>query len=298
MAHYLKQFLASPERDQYRHSVRFNRIHFLVLLGAFTFLPVRAAPSLDAFTMAPVTLYGHPLDIYCARPAKTAGNPLVIYSTGDGGWKGLDRELLTRIAAWGYPVGGFDSGRYLKDLGYCDHPTSPDQVARDFGHVIAFTLHQLGMPPDTPVVLVGWSRGAGLSVVAAGQPELQRRLAGVVGVALTEAEENVVIHHKPRKGQPPGEAPRRELVEIDTYAYLPRLGDLPLAVLQSTQDGYVPADDARRLFGPDTDRRRLYPIESTGHSFSGGRSVLYQRLRQALAWVATLLSPDSQRVAN
>ena len=254
-----------------------------VTIGA----PVHAAPSLDNFELATLQLYGRPLQIHCACPP---GGPskgvLVLYSTGDGGWKGLDRELVTRIVAWGYPVGGFDSGRYLKDLGYSAHPTTPEQMGRDFDQILAFTLRVLGLPPETPVILAGWSRGAGLSVVAAGQPGTQRRLAGVIGVALTEAEENVV-HHKVHKGAAPGDVPRRELVELDTYEYLPRLGALPVAILQSTNDGYVPAEDARRRLGPDTSCRRLFAIESSGHGFGGGREILYQRLKESLAWIDT-----------
>lgn len=174
-----------------------------VAMGA----PVHAAPSLENFERATLRLYGRPLEIYCHRLAGAATKRfLVLYSTGDGGWKGLDRELLTRIAAWGYPVGGFDSGRYLKDLGYADNPTTPERMSRDFTEIIAFTRQSLGLPPETPAVLVGWSRGAGLSVVAAGQPGTQRMLAGVIGVALTEAEENVV-HHKVRKAGAPDALP-------------------------------------------------------------------------------------------
>ena len=72
---------------------------------------------------------------------------------------------------------------------------------------------------------------------------------------------------------------------VDVYEYLPRLGDLPIAVIQSTRDNYLPAAAARALFGPDTARRRFHAINAGNHSFSGARSELYAAMRSALVWV-------------
>ncbi len=47
------------------------------------------------------------------------------------------------------------------------------------------------------------------------------------------------------------------------YDVLKSLDGLPLAVIQSTQDGYLPAAEARRLFGPDGEWRRFYAVRRT-----------------------------------
>ena len=88
-------------------------------------------------------------------------------------------------------------------------------------------------------MLVGVSRGAGLSVVAAGR--LCDAIAGVVAVALTQEEEYVRWYrHLPL----PHEA--HQAVMVDLYEYLAELGTLPVAVVQSTHDHYLPAAKARR----------------------------------------------------
>jgi fermentation-respiration switch protein FrsA (DUF1100 family) len=130
----------------------------------------------------------------------------------------------------------------------------------------------LQMPFSSPVVLVGVSRGADLAVVAAGESGLQSELAGVVAMGLTREEE--YVHRR-----------RGPTVAFDLYGSLPRLGDIPLSVIQSTRDNYLPADDARMLFGEDTPRRTLHPIDAKNHSFAGARPALYSTLRTSLAWV-------------
>jgi type I site-specific restriction-modification system R (restriction) subunit len=60
---------------------------------------------------------------------------------------------------------------------------------------------------------------------------------------------------------------------------------LPLAVIQSTQDGYLPAAQAQQLFGPDGERRRFYSIRAGNHTFAGARSALYEQARVALEWI-------------
>jgi hypothetical protein len=76
---------------------------------------------------------------------------------------------------------------------------------------------------------------------------------------------------------------------VDVYAYLRRLADMPIAVVQSTRDGYLPADRARELFGPDTPHRWFQPIEASNHSFGGARPELYDAMARALTWIEGLL---------
>ena len=77
---------------------------------------------------------------------------------------------------------------------------------------------------------------------------------------------------------------------VQVYDYLPRLGDLPIAVVQSTHDNYLPAADARTLFGPDTARRRFQAIDARNHSFAGARDDMYRAIAGSLDWIDTLIS--------
>jgi hypothetical protein len=105
-------------------------------------------------------------------------------------------------------------------------------------------------------------------------------------VALTREEEYVTEVHRRRR---PGAGPRARVM-VQVYDCLPRLADTPVAVIQSTLDGYLPAADARRLFGPDTPYRWLQPIQARNHSFGGARGEMYQATGRALEWIESLIA--------
>lgn len=231
-------------------------------------------------------LHGHYLTVHLVRPADPVNRPLVIYATGDGGWRGKDLQTYKQLVSWGYPLAGFSSPDYLKHLG--TKTTTPAVVATDYLTIEQFAKSSLGFSSDIPIVLVGVSRGAGLSVVAAGQQVLQPVLSGVVTVGLTKEEEYV---HRFRWLRLYPSLPRIAMpVMLQVYDYLPQLGTLPLAVVQSTHDQYLPASAARELFGPDTDFHRFQAIEARDHNFSNARQAMYAALQESLNWVDAKLS--------
>ena len=214
--------------------------------------------------------------------ATGAPRPLLLYATGDGGWRSADRGLFQHLARWGYPLAGFSARHYLEHLGF--EATTPAHVAEDYRDLIAFAKKALALPDDTPTVLVGFSRGSGLAVVAAAQSGLQPLLGGVLAVALTE-EEEYVRDDRTRRGRDPRKLSDRELSTLRPYEVLAGFDRLPLAVIQSTEDSYLPAARARQLFGPDGERRRFYSIRAGGHTFAGARDDLYEQARLALEWI-------------
>ena len=222
-----------------------------------------------------MVLNGHPLTLHLSLGRPEYADAVLVYATGDGGWRGKDREVFLQIQRWGYPVAGFSAPEYLKHLSGAGGTTTPARLAGDFATIIDAVRRGLGRSDRRPVILVGVSRGADLAVVAAGQSALQSQLAGVVAMGLTREEE--YVH-------------RRRLPDaaLELYTYLPRLGDVPLSVIQSTRDNYLPAGAARRLFGEDTPLRVFHAIDARNHSFAGSRPLLYSTLRASLAWVAHL----------
>jgi fermentation-respiration switch protein FrsA (DUF1100 family) len=219
-----------------------------------------------------IDLENRPLTLHLSPAVPLHRDELIVYATGDGGWRGKDVELFHQLQAWGYAAAGFSASEYLKDLPGDDGMTTPDVVAVEFGTIIDAARGALSIAAASPVVLVGVSRGADLAVVAAGQATLQAQLGGVVAVALTREEEYVRHDHEP-------------VLPIELYPYLPQLGDIPLSVIQSTRDNYLPAGEARELFGKDTPLRVLHAVDARNHSFGGSRDRLYSTLRSSLAWV-------------
>lgn len=246
-------------------------------------------------TREPMTLHNHPLELRLFKPPHIqGGSVLIVYATGDGGWNGLGGEIFDWLTQWNYAVAGFSSKEYLEDLGYVSETdtTTPRRLVQDYRQIIDFAESRLALPASTPLILVGLSRGAGLSVVAAGEGELNQHLAGLLAVALTKEEEHVL--HRTRAPRSAGDPPRRERVEIQTYSYLNRLTSFPVMVVQSTHDRYLTAEAARKLFGPDTELRRLRAVEAANHSFWHGCRPLYAEAESALKWMTTRLGVGSK----
>jgi hypothetical protein len=222
-----------------------------------------------------VQINGHALMLHVSPGMAGGRNELLLYATGDGGWRGKDRDVYTHLQSWGYATAGFSAPEYLKHLPGDDGTTTPARLASDFSEIILAARTALGLPESCPAILVGVSRGADLAVVAAGQPGLQPELRGVVAMGLTREEEYVHRRRWPN-------------VAFDLYSYLPRLGDVPVSVIQSTRDNYLAADAARVLFGANTAVRKFDAIDARNHSFGGARQALYATLRSSLAWLERL----------
>lgn len=231
---------------------------------------------------ASVRLHNHVLPLYLSA-GTTGHGPLVVYATGDGGWFGKDKEIFNTLVPWGYPVVGFSARDYVHHLDG-KRALEPEELADDYAAIIAAADLALGLPADTRVVLVGKSRGAGLQTVAAGPPRLRPQLLGLLAIGLTHEEEFARVR------SPPGD-PAGPLAMAQLYDLLPHLAAVPIAVIQSTRDQYVPAAAARALFGPDTTTRRLIPIDASDHDFGGARARMYDELRRNLDWLCGPRAP-------
>jgi hypothetical protein len=84
---------------------------------------------------------------------------------------------------------------------------------------------------------------------------------------------------------------------VDVYEYLADLDDVPIAVVQSTHDRYLPAAKARAQFGPDTPSRWFQSIEAANHNFSGARRRMYDAIRAAVTWVTARPTPAPRDAA-
>jgi hypothetical protein len=243
---------------------------------------IAAVPA--ALPDSTIHLNGHDLRLHfanaCGSPCTAA---LLVFATGDGGWHRKDLDAYKHLVALGYPIVGFDARDYVTHLGGAE-TTTPEALAADYQRIITAARQPLHLPIGGPVILVGISRGAGLSVVAAGDDELRASLAGVLAGALTRAQEFVKWYQRLLRHETRAE----EAVMVAVYTYLPLLEDTPLAVVQSTRDHYLPAAEARTLFGIDSPYRWLQPIEAANHSFGGARAQLYEAMRRAIEWILSL----------
>lgn len=234
----------------------------------------------------PVMIYGKPLEIRLSGSRGEAAVPyLIVYATGDGGWQGLNQDVFDWLSESGYMVAGFSSRSYLQNLVAVSEFTTPLRLVRDLESVTDVAVRHFGLSGDTSIILVGLSRGADLSAVAAGQAGFRRRLAGLLVIGLTD-EEEYLRHHRPHWSVDGTEEAHADSESLDAYASLKGVEDIPVVLIQSTNDGYVPAATARALFGPDTSTRRLVSVNADDHSFRGGCESLYQDLRKWMLWIS------------
>ena len=242
-------------------------------------------PAAAAAADRAITLHGHVLTLHVANAGAAANLPLLVYATGDGGWHRKDLDAYRRLVSWGYPIVGFDARDYVTHLDTPRETTTPARLAADYAEIIRAARASMPGAAGRPVVLVGISRGADLAVVAAAQPRLKPSIAGVLAVALTREEEYVRWFRRFRRGARQSEPGTM----AEPYNYLPRLGTTPVAIVQSTRDGYLPATQARALLGPDTPWRWLQSIEARNHSFGGARDQLYRSMHSAIGWIVRSL---------
>ena len=252
-------------------------------------LPGRQAPVQELTTY--VALHGARLTLHLADP-RTPGSsapPLVVYGSGDGGWFGAATGMFRTIAAGGYPAVGFSSRALLRIEQRRHTPLSGSQIAESYRAILETARRALALPPDAPAVLTGWSRGASLAVLATAEPETDRAVTGVVAIGLPREEQ---LDLEPGDdGDPAAPLATSTSAQAGTaahellmYPLLARVAPRRSAIVQASGDRYLPAAQARTLFGADSGLRRFFEVPASNHRFGGGQDALRQALLDAVAW--------------
>jgi predicted alpha/beta hydrolase family esterase len=225
----------------------------------------------------------HKLDMTLVKPVSPR-NPvsLILFATGDAGWMGASGDLFEHMAERGYYLAAFNSKDVVKEVKSSSKLATISGAAEGVDSILVQAKKSLGFPETTPVIVTGFSRGATLVVFTAGVKSLQRHVEGAVAIALTRESDFL---------QAPEAADRPSALHVDdkgrmqTYPAIELAGPIPFAVIQSKGDKYVPAEEARRLFGQDTPTRRLYEVDARNHGFGGGQEELIRDLDDALQWI-------------
>ena len=235
---------------------------------------------------ATVLLHGRPFDVHLAVPAHpVAADILVLYGSGDGGWFGAAVDMFTQFGREGYYAAGFSSRAFLNLERSSGELINSGQIADEYRQIIAQVRTMLGLATSTRTILTGWSRGAAFAVLVGADRSVQPELAGVIAIGLPD-EEELRVRSDSDEARFEGQGTRTpDRMRFDTYRLIPTLDAVPCAVIQSTRDDYLPAGQARVLFGADTTVRRLYAIDARNHSFSGGHTQFTVALGDALHWL-------------
>jgi alpha-beta hydrolase superfamily lysophospholipase len=251
------------------------RIRLAFAMFAVLLLADTAATGANTQRRHQLIIRGHVQQLQLYGPAD--GLPVVVAS-GDGGWIHLGPHVAELLAARGFFVVGFDVKAYL--AGFTTDLTTlraADEPG-DFKVLAAFSSSATGRKP----ILVGVSEGAGLSVLAATDPETRAVLGGVIGLGLPDRNELawrwkdslIYLTHRP---------PNEPAFSATTIVR--GVAPLPLALLQSTHDEFVPLAETQRIFAQASEPKRLWVIDAVNHRFSNNLPEFDARLMEAIAWV-------------
>jgi fermentation-respiration switch protein FrsA (DUF1100 family) len=201
----------------------------------------------------------------------------VIFMPGDGGWKGWAITVGETMASWGYDVYGLDTKTYLDSFTKHGSLTEAD-VARDVCAIANWTTGGAG---SGRVSLVGWSEGAGLSVLAAAGSDGKSALAGLVTVGLPD--ENVITWHWSDNLESFVKKPHEQTFHASDY--ISKIAPLPLAMIESSHDQYVDVAESQRLFAAAAGPKRFDLIQADNHRFDGNHQEFFLKLQEELRWL-------------
>ena len=245
-----------------------------MVLGAVSLLV--GAGSALAQSSETLMIRGRPqlLRLYGNR----GGTPVIV-SSGDGGWIHLGPHVAEVLAARGFFVVGFDTRAYLSGFTTGGSTLDPADEPGDYRALIEFAARG---SRDKPILL-GVSEGAGLSVLAATDPHTRSVITAVIGLGLPDLNELgwrwrdaliYVTHATPNEPT------------FSAAAIVDRIAPLPLALIHSTRDEFVPLAEVQQIVDRAQPPKRLWTITASNHRFSDNVEAFDGALLEAIAWSA------------
>jgi dienelactone hydrolase len=219
------------------------------------------------------------LQIY--QQSNARAEPLVFFTSGDGGWSPFCADVAAHIAATGKTVVGFDSKDYLVNFASSQRPVAANELTRDYDEMLRAAELQPGVDRWARPVLAGWSLGAGYSVLVATDPAVGGQIDRVVAISLPVYNELawkpsdalIYITH----GTP------REKV-FDARKFITKLDPIPIVILNATDDDTSPSGESQSLFDLAPGPKHLYMVKASGHHFEGGEAEFYRDLDEGLGF--------------
>jgi type IV secretory pathway VirJ component len=205
------------------------------------------------------------------------GDPIIV-SSGDGGWIHLGPHVADVLAANGFYVIGFDVKTYLTS--FTSGPTTlrAEEEPSDYRVLAEFARAATSRKP----ILVGVSEGAGLSVLAATDPQTKKMIAGVIGLGLPDLNElgwrwkDSLSYLTHRVANEP---------TFSSAAIIAGVAPLPLAAIHSTGDEFVPLADVQRVLQSARAPKRLWVVTASNHRFNDNVAEFDRRLLEAVEWI-------------
>jgi fermentation-respiration switch protein FrsA (DUF1100 family) len=208
----------------------------------------------------------------------TRGGIPVIVSSGDGGWIHLGPHVAEVLAAKGFFVVGFDIKAYLEGFTSGKSTLRPEDEPSDYQTIVAFAARGTSEKP----ILIGVSEGAGLSVLAAGDPRVKTEIAGVIGLGLSDLNE-LAWRWKDALIYVTHGTPNEPTFSLSTI--VDHVAPVPLGAIHSTHDEFVPVAEVEHVLDLAKEPKKLWTIRAANHRFSDNLTELDQCVLEAITWI-------------
>ncbi len=223
-----------------------------------------------------VTVRGQRQKLYFYPGAGAAAHHKVLFAPGDGGHRGFAVTIAGKLAAMGYDVYALDTKHYLSSFTGKTHLTEPD-VMGDFQQLADLVSGKSG----EQITLAGWSTGAGLALLAAAAANK----AGYDGlIAISLGKTNILGWRWVDNCTYLTGKPAKEPV-FQSDEYLPKIAPLPVFVIQSSGDQFIPNEEAEALFVTTKRPKHFALIHANNHSFASNRAGFFDALQQGMQWI-------------
>lgn len=217
----------------------------------------------------------------------SADAPLVLYNSGSGGWHQFDAYVATALALRGMPVCGISTHTYLKTFFSTSHPATVTELVSDYSSIITEARKAVGTENGRPLILSGWSLGAGYAPLIASDSQIKANVRGVISIGIARDNEKALSVGDRLLSRVTG---RTFGPSFDVTEYLARAFPVPVALIQPAEDRSTSPKRTSRLIASTGEKAattiRLFEV-ATGHnhSFAGGLPEFDRALDEALAWI-------------
>ena len=235
--------------------------------------PARPAPELPEPQSAILrTRMGVKRLVYLYPPTVAADPkaPAILYFSGDWGWRPLQRETSTHLTGKGRYIVGIDSSEYF------DRRLEPSDWLADLTTLKAFVNEKAGKPPESPVMLIGFTFGGELI------PFMLNRggTKGFTGALLISLDwEGSAIYHTAIQLKLP-------VPPEDRFSVAEEISRLPRTFPIFPMDGALDTQSAlRSLMDLARGPHRSTTIDGADRQFRQVRDAYLAQVIQALAWM-------------
>lgn len=251
-------------------------------IAALVLVIAAAAPAaaVDA-RQVDFPLRGKTLTLQVYFPARIP-TATIIMSSGDVGWVGVGVSMAEFLSDRGYLVIGVNIRQYLSAFRTNRGHLTVNDPPADYRAMADFLREQHLI--YAPVYVSGMSEGAALAVLVASDARNHEWISGVVTMGIPATAElawkwsdftSWITKHDPDEPT------------FSPYDFVADVAPVPIVMIQSRKDEYVPPDDYQRCHAKARDPKKLVLIDASNHRFTDRKVELQREYLAALAWIQT-----------